>query len=122
MSPPSSIRNAELPVTKKPGAITDGVNYCRAETTYINELKNHEGSPTMYDSLPRIEVPTLVIWDEKDTALLPRCLEGLEKYVTNLTVKRIPDADHGIVRKKSSYKIYFENSEQLPPLHPLGNF
>jgi pimeloyl-ACP methyl ester carboxylesterase len=41
-----------------------------------------------------------VIWGEKDTALLTGCIEGLENYITDCTIKRIPDASHWIVREK----------------------
>jgi epoxide hydrolase 4 len=46
-------------------------------------------------------VPTLVIWGEKDTALLTGNLEGLDKFVTPVTIRRIPDATHWVVREKS---------------------
>jgi len=38
-----------------------------------------------------VDVPTLVIWGEKDQALLPQNLDGLEQFVPKLTVRRIPD-------------------------------
>ena len=47
-----------------------------------------------------VRVPTLVIWGEKDTALLTGNLEGLEAFVPDLTVKRVPDASHWIVHEK----------------------
>jgi len=47
-------------------------------------------------------VPTLVIWGENDTALLTGNLSGLDQYVTKLTVRRIPDATHWVVREKSA--------------------
>ena len=46
-----------------------------------------------------IRVPTLVIWGEKDTALLTGNLNGLDQYVPNLTVKRISDGTHWVVRE-----------------------
>jgi pimeloyl-ACP methyl ester carboxylesterase len=45
-------------------------------------------------------VPTLVIWGEKDTALLTGNLTGLDEYVPQLTVRRIPDATHWVVRER----------------------
>ncbi|MGA2367717.1 MAG: alpha/beta hydrolase [Dehalococcoidia bacterium] len=85
----------------QPGALTGGLNYYRASNMSI--LENYEEAikkPSRAESLPVIKVPTLVIWGEKDTALLPGCIEGLEKYVTSLTVKRVPDATHWVVREK----------------------
>jgi pimeloyl-ACP methyl ester carboxylesterase len=42
----------------------------------------------------------LVIWGERDTALLTSNLVGLEQYVPQLTVKRIPDGTHWVVHEK----------------------
>ena len=47
-----------------------------------------------------VKVPTLVIWGEKDTALLTGNLEGLDKYVPQLTIKRIPDGTHWVIHEK----------------------
>ena len=47
-------------------------------------------------------MPTLVIWGEKDTALLPGNLEGLDQVVPTLTVRRIPDGTHWVVREKAA--------------------
>jgi pimeloyl-ACP methyl ester carboxylesterase len=85
----------------QPGALTGGLNYYRA--TNVDALENLEEAlkkPPIADFLPKIMVPTLVIWGEKDTALLTGCIEGLDKYVPNVTIKRVPDASHWIVREK----------------------
>jgi pimeloyl-ACP methyl ester carboxylesterase len=47
-----------------------------------------------------IRVPTLVIWGEKDTALLTGNLDGLEKYVKALQIVRIPDGTHWVIHEK----------------------
>jgi pimeloyl-ACP methyl ester carboxylesterase len=47
-----------------------------------------------------VQVPTLVIWGEKDQYLVIGNLEGLDKYVPNLTIKRIPDGSHWVVHEK----------------------
>lgn len=85
----------------QPGALTGGLNYYRA--TNVDALENPEEAlkkPPLGDLLPKITVPTLVIWGEKDTALLTGCADGLEKYIDDCTVKRVPDASHWIVREK----------------------
>src|SRR5258708_2869604 len=56
-------------------------------------------------AIPPITVPTLVIWGEKDTALLTGNLDGLETQVRNLRVCRIPDADHWVVHEKPALVI-----------------
>ena len=47
-----------------------------------------------------VRVPTLVIWGERDTALLPGLLAGLEALVPKLSVKRIPDASHWVIHER----------------------
>jgi len=43
-----------------------------------------------------IEVPTLVIWGEQDTALGKELTYGTERFVPHLTMKYIPDAGHWV--------------------------
>lgn len=45
-------------------------------------------------------MPTLVIWGERDTALLPGLLDGLDAMVPLLTVRRIPDASHWVIHER----------------------
>ena len=85
----------------QPGALTGGLNYYRA--TNVEALENLEEAlkkPSIREQIPKINVPTLVIWGEKDTALLTGCLDGLEQYVPHVLIKRVPDASHWIVREK----------------------
>jgi pimeloyl-ACP methyl ester carboxylesterase len=44
-------------------------------------------------------VPTLVIWGERDEALMPTLLDGLADYVPDLTIERIPDGTHWVVHE-----------------------
>jgi pimeloyl-ACP methyl ester carboxylesterase len=48
-------------------------------------------------------VPTLVIWAEDDTALPVALLDGLEAYVPNLRVVRVPGATHWIVHERPAF-------------------
>lgn len=47
-----------------------------------------------------VQLPTLVIWGEADTALPPSMLDGLEHYVPRLTLRRVPGATHWIVHEQ----------------------
>jgi epoxide hydrolase 4 len=85
----------------QPGALTGGLNYYRAAS--VEALENLEEAlkkPPFGDLIPKITVPTLVIWGEKDTALLINNLDGLEKYVPGVIIKKVPDASHWVVREK----------------------
>jgi pimeloyl-ACP methyl ester carboxylesterase len=48
-------------------------------------------------------VPTLVIWAEDDIALPMALLDGLEAYVPNLRVVRVPGATHWIVHERPAF-------------------
>jgi pimeloyl-ACP methyl ester carboxylesterase len=96
----------------KPGALTGGLNYYRASQIGPPPPAAADAGPTdppsssgaTLASMPplMIRVPTLVIWGEQDTALLTGNLDGLDQYVPALTVKRIPDGTHWVVREKSA--------------------
>ena len=45
-------------------------------------------------------VPTLVIWAEDDIALPVALLDGLEEFVPDLRVVRVPNATHWIVHEQ----------------------
>jgi pimeloyl-ACP methyl ester carboxylesterase len=44
----------------------------------------------------KIEVPTLVIWGEKDVALEVSTLDGTDAYVADLRILRLPNASHWV--------------------------
>jgi pimeloyl-ACP methyl ester carboxylesterase len=48
------------------------------------------------DPKPIVRFPTLVTWGEKDAALLTGNLDGMDKFVPDQTIKRIPDGSHRI--------------------------
>jgi epoxide hydrolase 4 len=47
-----------------------------------------------------VRVPTTVIWGEADRALLPGLLDGLDKWVPELRLVRVPGASHWIVHEQ----------------------
>jgi pimeloyl-ACP methyl ester carboxylesterase len=96
-------KKAYLEAWSQPGALTGGLNYYRAagvgppsgpSDTSTGSFVGMDANRLM------VNVPTLVIWGEKDTALLTGNLEGLDKFVPNLTIKRIPDGTHWVIHEK----------------------
>lgn len=83
-----------LKAWSQPGAMRGSVSYYKAI-----DMTSAFGKDGEIDER-RIMVPTLVIWGEGDRYLLPGNLDGLEAYVENLTIRRIPDASHWIVHEK----------------------
>ena len=84
----------------RPGALTGGLNYYRASPLYPPTSKKDEENIQGILNLPHdmleVRVPTLVIWGEQDRALLTGNLDGLEEYVSDLTIRRIPDGSHWV--------------------------
>jgi len=70
------------------GALTGGLNYYRA-------LRFDPA-----EAVRPVRVPTLVVWGERDTALLPGNLDGLAEYVPDLTVRRVLDGTHWVIHEQ----------------------
>ena len=94
-------RRAYLTAWSQPGALTGGLNYYRAARLGPPAPGSDEPPKPFVNERPLdVRVPTLVIWGEKDTALLQGNLNGLEHHVPDLTVKRIPDGSHWVVHEQ----------------------
>ena len=97
-------KQAYIKAWSQPGALTGGLNYYRA-----NEVSppaagqatiEARGNFAVDPNNLMVKVSTLVIWGEKDTALLIQNLDGLDKFVPQLTIKRIPDGSHWVIHEK----------------------
>jgi len=94
-------KKAYIEAWSQPGALTGGLNYYRAAR--VGPPAEGDKQPANFAAgLPSLDVkvPTLVIWGERDIALLTGNLEGLDKFVPNLTIKRIPDGTHWVIHEK----------------------
>ena len=81
--------------------LTGGCNYYRASplrppTGPDSAVLKVEFAPAAVTS----RVPTLVIWAEEDIALPVSLLDGLEAFVPDLRVVRVPGASHWIVHEQ----------------------
>ncbi|MFY9509699.1 MAG: alpha/beta fold hydrolase, partial [Rubrivivax sp.] len=52
------------------------------------------------DAAVTVTVPTTLLWGDGDVALLPGLLDGLEHWVPQLRVQRVPGASHWIVHEQ----------------------
>lgn len=81
--------------------LTGGLNYYRASP--LRPPRPDDPAASQIE-LPRemltIAVPTLVLWGLGDTALPPELIEGLDDYIPQLTLERVPDATHWIVHEQ----------------------
>jgi pimeloyl-ACP methyl ester carboxylesterase len=71
-----------------PGALTAMLNYYRAA------LYGGGAARQRRLGYPVIDIPTLVIWGLQDQALARENLDGLEKFVTDLTIVRLENSGH----------------------------
>ncbi|WP_059412759.1 alpha/beta fold hydrolase [Cupriavidus basilensis] len=90
----------------QPGArgshpLTGGVNYYRASP--MHPPGPGETPPDISRLDPAaftVRVPTLVIWGERDTALPRSLLDGLDRFVPEMRLERIPDGTHWVVHEQ----------------------
>ena len=83
---PPAIVDIYASQVQEPGAATAMLNWYRA-------MRLTEGVPRL--DTP-IEVPTLVIWGERDAALDLICLDGTGRYVRDLRIERLPGISHWV--------------------------
>jgi pimeloyl-ACP methyl ester carboxylesterase len=85
----------------QPGWLTAALNYYRAAE--LGPLESGAPIPeplaSMLDKLV-IQPPTLVIWGEQDPHVLTGNLIGLERYVPDLRLHRVPDGTHWVIHEK----------------------
>jgi pimeloyl-ACP methyl ester carboxylesterase len=96
-------KQAYIKAWSQPGALTGGLNYYRANRVgppSPDPKQTSTGNFAVDPSALMVKVPTLVIWGEKDTALLTGNLDGLDQFVPQLTIKRIADGSHWVIHEK----------------------
>jgi pimeloyl-ACP methyl ester carboxylesterase len=99
-------RKALVGAWSQPGALTGGLNYYRASPMYPPSAAGPGARKLQLKPEDfTVRVPTLVVWGERDTALLPRCLEGLEAVVPGVKIVRVPEAGHWIARERTDLVI-----------------
>lgn len=86
------------PVAASP--LTGPVNYYRASplhppTSPSDPIHTLE----LPDAVLRVNVPTRVIWGEADTALPPSLLDGLDAWVPDLKITRLPGLSHWLLHE-----------------------
>ncbi|MFC4449905.1 alpha/beta fold hydrolase [Halorussus aquaticus] len=79
----------------RPGALTSALDYYRA---FFRENLRREARRLVGGGPPdrRVRAPTLLVWGERDPALGVELTEGLERWVPDLRVERLPEATHWV--------------------------
>jgi pimeloyl-ACP methyl ester carboxylesterase len=70
---------------RKPRAMQSMLNYYRALKRYRRELRC---------VIKRIDIPTLLLWGERDPVFIRATTENFTEWVPDLRVERLPDAGH----------------------------
>lgn len=77
----------------KPGALNAMINYYRANFNIPSDNNNAKNYGVL-------DIPTLMIWGEEDTALGKELTYGTEDYVKDLKLKYIPNCSHWVQQEQ----------------------
>ena len=92
---PESEKQQYIADWSQPGALTSMLNWYRAGKMVVPPPGLTVPLPDwLLKAFPKVQVPSLVVWGMKDTALLPIQLEGLDELVEDLRIARLPEAGH----------------------------
>jgi len=84
---PDAVLDVYARAAAQPGALTAMINWYRAAFRHREAMALGTG---------RVEVPTLIVWGEADTALGLETLDGTDHFVPDLTLRRLPDVSHWV--------------------------
>ena len=76
----------------KPGALTAMLNYYRQAFSELFNFNQKQWG--------LLDIPTLMIWGEQDTALGKELTYGTDDYVSNFKICYLPDASHWVQQEK----------------------
>jgi epoxide hydrolase 4 len=85
---PDEVLDVYADAAREPGALTAMLNWYRAAVRHSDRIVLRNGGS--------VEVPVLIIWGEEDSALGLETLDGTERYVSDLTIRRLPGVSHWV--------------------------
>lgn len=103
---PKAVLDVYAAAALRPGALTAMVNWYRAAVRHRDRMQVGNGG--------RVEVPTLIVWGEGDTALGLETLDGTDRFVADLTIRRLPGVSHW-VQQEVPEAVNAILGEWLPP-------
>lgn len=84
---PKDVLQTYADAALRPGALTAMINFYRA-------LLRHRDCVDLGDA--RVDIPTLMIWGEEDSALNIHCTEGTEEWAPRIELHRLPGVSHWV--------------------------
>ena len=84
--------------------LTGGCNYYRASPLRPPTPQDPGAAAiTLPHAMLTVALPTLVLWAMDDVALPPELIDGLDSYISNLTLEKVEAASHWIVHEKPAF-------------------
>lgn len=81
--------------------LTGGVNYYRASPLHPPTEANPGPLQLMLDPADfQVKVTTRIIWGENDKALPKTLLDGIENFVDDIQIQRIPEGSHWVIHEQ----------------------
>ncbi len=100
-------RAGYLEAWSTPGAMEAMLNWYRASPVVVPPVDQPaaelEGKVPVFAVDPKVmtvKMPHLVIWGNQDEALRPVCLEGIEQFAADLTIKQVDGSGHWILHEQ----------------------
>jgi len=89
----AQLRSQVVLALAQPGALTAAINYYRALF--------RQGAPGLFHGTGMlVQLPTLMIWGEEDTALGKELTYGTEQFVPDLRIRYIPRCSHWVQQEQ----------------------
>lgn len=85
---PAAVTDEYRRTASEPGALKAMINYYRAAM--------RAGAKAMNPEPGTVDIPTLMIWGEEDTALGKATTAGTDQYVKDLTLRYLPGVSHWV--------------------------
>ena len=85
---PAEVTRVYQEAAAQPGALTAMLNYYRALLRNVSANRKR--------GTPQIKVPTLMLWGEVDAALGKELTYGTDRYVSDLTLRYLPNVSHWV--------------------------
>jgi pimeloyl-ACP methyl ester carboxylesterase len=85
-------------------SLTGNLNYYRA--SMLRPPREGDAAAASVD-VPKesftVDIPTFVMWGLNDPALPNELIEGLDEYISDLTLERVPGATHWIIHERPQF-------------------
>ncbi len=88
------------------GAMSAMLNWYRASPVIVPEPGDDvTNAPILQypDEALTVRMPHLVLWGEEDEALMPACLDGLERFAGDIEIRRVSSSGHWILHEQPQF-------------------